>query len=90
MRKGGIRKRGGQYFLRIYIGKKQRELVLRSIYESAHQENLSTALRIASGSGSESAARICWSRWRTFAEHWYPNVVRSRLWNQRIEQGNGN
>lgn len=78
MRSGTIRQRNGHYFLRIYVGKKQRELALGSTYDlpsKAERERAADNIRLRLGVAG-TGARVTLER---FAEHWYLRVVDSRL-----------
>jgi integrase len=75
---GTIRKRNGHYFLRIYVGRKQRELALGSTDDLPSRKQLEDAaanLRLRLGIAG-SGARISLEQ---FAEHWYLSVVQGRL-----------
>lgn len=78
MSKGTIRKRGSNYFLRIYVGKKQRELSIGSVEELPTRKQRETAadnIRLRLGIAG-TGARTTLER---FAEFWFLPVADGRL-----------
>lgn len=78
MRNGTIRRRNGHFFLRIYVGKKQRELALGSAYDLPSKKSRETAaenIRLRLGIAG-TGARTTLER---FTEHWFLPVADGRL-----------